>query len=38
MFTIGYGQSLAKRWPAVVGKRMKDDIRLITTLPAFVGP
>src|SRR5215813_2053426 len=26
MFTIGCGQSLAKHWPAVVGKPMKDDI------------
>jgi hypothetical protein len=41
MFTIGCGQSLAKLWPAVVGKRVKDDIDdiwLITALPAFVGP
>jgi hypothetical protein len=32
MFTIGCGQSLAKRWSAVVGKPMKDDIGDITWL------
>ena len=36
MFTIGCGQSLAKHWPAVVGKPMKDDIGAVKLRAAIL--